>query len=245
MEKQESKHVIQINLKNSISLKEEENSQNSEEDENDKLNLKKERKPRRSKEFIEGRNYVCLLCKKAYLSRPALHNHQKTKHEFEEFKSLPISCIESNQFNVPMKKRGRPKKNQKYQVQIENFFNEPKRKKVNDCGIIIDNENNNPFIEFLNYVAPLTNSNFFGFTRTVIFMLSDFERKVNSGREVDKEHLPDLVNNFFRFVREKNIYKTNEEKFEMIELIYVFCLWLQEKSYTTARLEYHKYSKDK
>lgn len=115
---------IQIKINSPLKSNDSINHSVNEKEENDTdSNIKKSRKPRRSKEFIEGRNYICVLCKRAYLSRPALHNHQKTKHEFDEFKSLPISCIESNQFNVPSKKRGRPsKKYHSHLSQIENFL---------------------------------------------------------------------------------------------------------------------------
>ena len=247
----ESTHIqIKLNspLKNNDSL----NSITNEREENDTDSaIKKSRKPRRSKEFIEGRNYICVLCKRAYLSRPALHNHQKTKHEFEEFKSLPISCFESNQFNFPSKKRGRPsKKYHSHLSQIANFFNAPKRrsKDIINPDEHIDKLNeftlSNPFEEFLLYIQPLTNPSFFAFSKNIIGLFNEFEKIKNQStddkREIDKEHIPDLVNDYFRYVKNKDVIKEKDEKFEMVELIYVFCLWLKEKNYTTAIMEYNR-----
>jgi hypothetical protein len=52
---------------------------------------------RRSKADIEGRNYVCKICRKSYLSYPALYTHCKLKH---------------NTNNSSGRSRGRPKKEQ-------------------------------------------------------------------------------------------------------------------------------------
>ena len=35
---------------------------------------------RRSKKVVEGRNYICKICSKSYLSYPALYTHSKQKH---------------------------------------------------------------------------------------------------------------------------------------------------------------------
>lgn len=43
----------------------------------------KAKRVRRSKADIEGRSYECSLCKKSYLSYPALYTHKKLKHKEE------------------------------------------------------------------------------------------------------------------------------------------------------------------
>lgn len=50
---------------------------------------------RRSKNDVEGRNFICKLCGKSYLSYPALYTHSKQKH---------------NTCNTSGRGRGRPKK---------------------------------------------------------------------------------------------------------------------------------------
>ena len=216
---------------------------------------KKIRKPRRSKEYVEGRNFICILCKKAYLSRPALHNHQKTKHELDELKSLPPGVsTEAAQLNFHNKKRGRPSKGIGIRyTKILNFLDNPKRKnkdliKVQNLAQeLTELTRSNPFEEFLYFIQPLTNAHFFGFAKLIIDMFNEFEKQANkkedqnkNGRVIDKEHIPDLVNDYFRFVKKKQLIREREGKLEMIELIYIFCLWLKEKKYSTAKLEYNK-----
>ena len=57
-----------------------------------------EKRHRRGKDVLEGRQYSCDYCKKAYLSKPALNSHLNTKHK-EELKKN----------NIQKKKRGRPR----------------------------------------------------------------------------------------------------------------------------------------
>ena len=64
------------NNMNSIPERNDLSNENSEEnDENKKKQVK-----RRSKREAEGRNYVCKMCSKSYLSYPALYTHYKQKH---------------------------------------------------------------------------------------------------------------------------------------------------------------------
>lgn len=89
--------VNNINLENNgnsvNSAQEEKNISNENSEENDE-NKKKQVK-RRSKRESEGRNYVCKMCSKSYLSYPALYTHYKQKH---------------NTNNSSGRGRGRPKK---------------------------------------------------------------------------------------------------------------------------------------
>ena len=62
-------------------------------DENEDNNRKQLK--RRSKREVEGRNYICKICSKSYLSYPALYTHYKQKH---------------NTNNSSGRGRGRPKK---------------------------------------------------------------------------------------------------------------------------------------
>ena len=67
---------------------------NDQSEENEDQNKKKHLK-RRSKKEAEGRNYICKICSKSYLSYPALYTHYKQKH---------------NTNNSLGRGRGRPKK---------------------------------------------------------------------------------------------------------------------------------------
>lgn len=83
------------------------------EDNNEKLNNDSSKKgnkhgKRRSKSEIEGRNFVCKLCDKSYLSYPALYTHCKQKHNTNNSsgrgrgrpkKEIGDSCPERNKFN--------------------------------------------------------------------------------------------------------------------------------------------------
>ena len=50
--------------------------------------------------------------------------------------------------------------------------------------------------------------------------------------------IPELVNDFIRFLYNKNIFENDDSKIEMVELIFVFCSWLKQKYYTKYTLEY-------
>ena len=104
-------------LLNSIPQPSGENNELSEE--NEEQNNKKHLK-RRSKREVEGRNYICKMCSKSYLSYPALYTHYKQKH---------------NTNNSSGRGRGRPKKENleleneknKYNPVNESFFSKEER----------------------------------------------------------------------------------------------------------------------
>ena len=84
-----SENIMQVN-----SLPPEEKSPVHElSDDNEESN--KKHLKRRSKREVEGRNYICKLCSKSYLSYPALYTHYRQKH---------------NTNNSSGRGRGRPKK---------------------------------------------------------------------------------------------------------------------------------------
>ena len=78
---------------NNLTSQGQKNSSNENSEENDEN--KKKKGTRRSKRESEGRNYVCKMCSKSYLSYPALYTHYKQKH---------------NTNNSSGRGRGRPKK---------------------------------------------------------------------------------------------------------------------------------------
>ena len=115
------------------SEKSKENSDETDEKKNQKT-LK-----RRSKSEVEGRNHICKLCNKSYLSYPALYTHYKLKH---------------NTNNSSGRGRGRPKKEQnenevektRYNPVNLTFFSKEDRtgtvepSKINECADIAFNE---------------------------------------------------------------------------------------------------------
>lgn len=67
------------------------------------------KRKRRSKNEQDGRSFKCESCGKAYLSQPALTNHNKTKH----FHNDP-SFIKRG--------RGRPRKNVNFKLNLKFKF---------------------------------------------------------------------------------------------------------------------------
>ncbi len=131
------------------------NSQTQEEPENNDQsemngeNNNKKHIKRRSKKEVEGRNYICKICSKSYLSYPALYTHYKQKH---------------NTNNSSGRGRGRPKKESinpedeknRYNPTNHTFFSkedktgktDPKNE-INDCVDIAFNELYNPEKKFI------------------------------------------------------------------------------------------------
>ena len=259
--------------------------ENSKEKESQISSSKKMRKPRRSKEIMDGRTFICPICKKAYLSRPALHNHEKLKHSPNDFKSLPISFSESKKFNQSAK-RGRPQKSSSDVMNnIKEFFKDEKRRNSNfveedDKNFHFDDNDNNPFQRFLIFVKPRINDNYFKFVKYYIMLYNEFYEKnikesngikinnnlsnnkiiiqaddndlnntniiqIDNSNIIDNknliethEQIPDLVNDYFRYIQSRYTITDIDLKFELVEMIYVFCLWLKEKGFTSATLEY-------
>ena len=94
------------NANNINSIPEGNNLSNENSEENDE-NKKKQVK-RRSKRETDGRNYVCKMCSKSYLSYPALYTHYKQKH---------------NTNNSSGRGRGRPKKENNEGENEKNNYN--------------------------------------------------------------------------------------------------------------------------
>ena len=259
--------------------------ENSKEKESQISSSKKMRKPRRSKEIMDGRTFICPICKKAYLSRPALHNHEKLKHSPNDFKSLPISFSESKKFNQSAK-RGRPQKSSSDVMNnIKEFFKDEKRRNSNfveedDKNYHFDDNDNNPFQRFLIFVKPRINDNYFQFVKYYIMLYNEFYEKnikesngininnnlsnnkiiiqaddndlnntnivqIDNSNIIDNknltethEQIPDFVNDYFRYIQSRYTISDIDLKFELVEMIYVFCLWLKEKGFTSATLEY-------
>ena len=50
--------------------------------------------------------------------------------------------------------------------------------------------------------------------------------------------IPEIINDFMKFIYNKNIFTSDEDKVEMIEIIFIFCAWLKQYHYTSYNIEY-------
>ena len=135
-----------IEEKNSSISNHTENNNNLIENSNKKT---PEKRKRRGKKDLEGRQFICDYCKKAYLSKPALNSHLNSKHKEELIKN-----------NIQKKNRGRPRKfpitngeNNEYEKQnFIPFFNKENRKNNNNILFDFNNICNNVFDEIKEYL---------------------------------------------------------------------------------------------
>ena len=79
---------------NNLNSQGQKNSSNENSEENDEN--KKKKGTRRSKRESEGRNYVCKMCSKSYLSYPALYTHYKQKHNTNNWAPIQIYSIRNS-----------------------------------------------------------------------------------------------------------------------------------------------------
>jgi len=194
-------------------------NENNEENEGENMIVKKQRKKRRTKDEIDGRDHICSICQKAYLSNPALTNHQKSKHPNLEFH--PPIALENN------KKRGRPKKNlfanfiADYDLKIKNLFDYEPRKNTPDNTTELVNSINNFFTNHSDIKKELENSKFF---HELTINKSDLENKLESELETNKESkenssIDSAFSEFIKFTHNK----INDEYFLFL-LKFIFLL---------------------
>ena len=50
--------------------------------------------------------------------------------------------------------------------------------------------------------------------------------------------IPEIINDFMKFIYNQNIFTSDEDKIEMIEIIFIFCAWLKQYHYTSYNIEY-------
>ena len=121
------------------------------------------------------------------------------------------------------------------------------------------------FDEYLNFVEPKVNNDYYNkFILTIINMYKEFyiekekefkENKslFNNNIDFDDENLirkkkiyglenfleiPEIVNDFMKFFYNKNNFENDEDKIEIIENIFIFCVWLKQNHYTSYNVEY-------
>ena len=119
------------------------------------------------------------------------------------------------------------------------------------------------FDEYLNFVEPKVNNDYYNkFVLNIINNYKEFyiekekefkENKSLFNNNIDGENLirkkkiyglenfleiPEIVNDFMKFIYNKNIFENDEDKIEMIENIFIFCVWLKQNHYTSYNVEY-------
>jgi hypothetical protein len=50
--------------------------------------------------------------------------------------------------------------------------------------------------------------------------------------------IAEILNEFMKVIYNKNIFKSDNEKIEMIEIIFIFCSWLKQNHYSSYNIEY-------
>ena len=116
----------------------------------------------------------------------------------------------------------------KYYIMLYNEFYEKNIKESN--GIKINNNLSNNKIIIQADDNDLNNTN--------IIQIDNSNIIDNKNLIETHEQIPDLVNDYFRYIQSRYTITDIDLKFELVEMIYVFCLWLKEKGFTSATLEY-------
>ena len=124
------------------------------------------------------------------------------------------------------------------------------------------------FDEFLEFVKERTNNNYYEiFIYPIINNYKEFyiekekefkdkknmsEEKSNTTTNIDENlarrkksyglenflEIPEIVNEFVKYIYNKNIFVTDESKIEMVEIIFIFCTWLKQYHYSSYSIEY-------
>jgi hypothetical protein len=265
--------------------------ENEEEGGKEKLNQtevgieKKQRKKRRKKNEIDGRNFLCNLCDKAYFSYPALINHKKMKHN-------PDQAPEEDKRRSRFKKQNEKAQYfEEYQEKIKTFFDHKQRgdniiispkEEVNNFFKNLDIEskylkNFNDHREVLDMIifseeteTDLQNSSksktideaIISFLKNCVYKTSFeylnrlveycllFRECVNFVKENNEytstgpsRMIPELANDFVKFLAEKNYFEMNEENFDssykrmdIIDFLQFFCYWCLSNKFTKTKI---------
>ena len=138
-------------------------------------------------------------------------------------------------------------------------INDEEDKKIKRKIKIIDMSSR--FDEFLQFLETKVNNDYYNkYILPIINIYKDFymekekEYKENkSNYKIEDENLikkkkiyglenfleiPEIVNDFMKFIYNKNIFENDEDKIEMIEIIFIFCSWLKQNHYTSYNMEY-------
>ena len=120
------------------------------------------------------------------------------------------------------------------------------------------------FDDFLNYVESKVNETYYNkFILPIINNYKEFyiakekdykeNKNLNLNINLEDENLirkkkiyglenmleiPEIVNEFMKYIYYKNIFSNDEDKIEMIEIVYIFCSWLKQYHYSSYNTEY-------
>ena len=120
------------------------------------------------------------------------------------------------------------------------------------------------FDEFLSYAESKVNENYYNtfilpiitnYKEYYIEKEKEFKENKNSVliNNIDDENLirkkktyglentleiAEILNEFMKVIYNKNIFKSDNEKIEMIEIIFIFCAWLKQNHYSSYNIEY-------
>jgi len=176
------------------------------------------------------------------------NDKKRTKNIDNEIKKDNLNKINDEQINEEEEEKKNDNKKNK------------KRTKITEMS--------EKFDEFLNFVNEKVNKNYYDlFIYPVISNYKDFyiekekqykenkknlndekinninmdenlaKRKKSYGLENFLE-IPEIVNEFVKYIYNKNIFVTDESKIEMIEIIFIFCTWLKQYHYSSYSVEY-------
>ena len=218
---------------------------------------------------------------------------EETKENKEEIKTQINKPEDNNKEEEDESKKELKEKrrvrgpNKCYRI-IEEFFKDKKRAKnllnSDDLSQNKNNENMNDeeetnnkkikrrikivemsgkFDEFLNYVKPKVNEDYYNnYIFVIINKYKEFylekekefkENKDSFKLNVDDENLmkkkksyglenfleiPEIVNDFMKLIYQQKIFSTDESIIEMIEIIFIFCSWLKQNHYSSYNVEY-------
>ena len=150
-------------------------------------------------------------------------------------------------------------------INEEQINNEDKNKKAKKRTKIV--EMSEKFDEFLNYVVEKVNKSYYDIfiypiinNYKIFYIEKEKEFKEskknihdeNNANNIDENllkrkksyglenflEIPEIVNEYVKYIYNKNIFVTDESKIEMIEIIFIFCTWLKQYHYSSYSVEY-------
>jgi hypothetical protein len=246
-DKMGSKEEIQNNTNNNVNNNNNENNDKNKNESNEKTN--NENNEKTNNENNEKTNNEDNESKKEQKSKKRVRGPNKCYRIIEEF--FRDNKRKKEDSNV---KASEEALNEEEKKTEENKKKPKKRAKINDMTEIFD--------EFLNFVNEKVNKKYYdvfiypiinNYKEFYIEKEKDFKENKSSFNNIEDENLikkkkiyglenfleiPEIINDFMKFIYNKNIFTSDEDKVEMIEIIFIFCAWLKQYHYTSYNIEY-------
>ena len=254
-DKMGSKEEIQNNTNNNVNNNNNENNDKNKNESNEKTN--NENNEKTNNENNEKTNNEDNESKKEQKSKKRVRGPNKCYRIIEEF--FRDNKRKKEDSNV---KASEEALNEEEKKTEENKKKPKKRAKINDMTEIFDE-----FLNFVNekvnkkyydvFIYPIINNykEFYiekekEFKNKSINLNSDDENHINN--VIDENlakrkksyglknflEISEIVNEYVKYIYDKNIFVTDESKIEMIEIIFVFCTWLKQNHYSSYSIEY-------